>query len=279
MLSLHVCIVDGANDVSALRASAVGVSLCDAQTSVAAPITSRYPTPAAVLHVLSQGRCSLITAYSLIIFNIMYAFIQLFMACLLYGYGLILSSDTYLIQDLGFAFGSSIMISEAFPEPILSVDVPPQGFFNHYMILKLLLQKLSFAVFQILSLQLLFHQSWYVSDIDDEPLTQDYSYESTTLNTVAITQIWISSMIASIGKPFRIPWYRNRRQVLLLCIQLSWIFIQLFARYNTITSEWLSTKPVPTSFGIQLVGVMIAQCFVSYLLNQFAESFRSHNKV
>lgn len=72
---------DGANDMSALREATVGVSLCEAETSVAAPITSRLQTPGAVVDVLKEGRCSLITAYVLISFNVMYAVIQLFMVC------------------------------------------------------------------------------------------------------------------------------------------------------------------------------------------------------
>ena len=42
-LFLCLCFIlsgDGANDMSALRAATVGVSLCEAETSVAAPITS-----------------------------------------------------------------------------------------------------------------------------------------------------------------------------------------------------------------------------------------------
>ena len=40
---------DGANDMAALRAANVGVSLCEAETSVAAPITSQDQTPGDLL--------------------------------------------------------------------------------------------------------------------------------------------------------------------------------------------------------------------------------------
>lgn len=64
---------DGANDMAALRASTVGVSLCEAETSVAAPITSRLQTPSAVVDTMKEGKCSLITAYVLgRFYNVLY---------------------------------------------------------------------------------------------------------------------------------------------------------------------------------------------------------------
>ena len=36
---------DGANDMAALKAATVGLSLCDVETSIAAPVTSKVPTP------------------------------------------------------------------------------------------------------------------------------------------------------------------------------------------------------------------------------------------
>jgi magnesium-transporting ATPase (P-type) len=104
---------DGANDMSALRAATVGVSLCDAETSVAAPVTSRLATPSAVVDVIQYGRCSLITAYVLVLFNIMYGVIQLNMCCKLYVYGLVAGNYMYLIQDMFFTLVLGIVMSLA----------------------------------------------------------------------------------------------------------------------------------------------------------------------
>ena len=67
---------DGANDVGALKAAHVGVSLCEAEASVAAPLTSKRQTIACMLTVIAEGRCSLITSYIIFKFIIVYAFIQ-----------------------------------------------------------------------------------------------------------------------------------------------------------------------------------------------------------
>ena len=89
---------DGANDMAALRAATVGLSLCDVETSIAAPITAKHPTPKAVVDVLLEGRVSLTTCYVLVHFNIMSAVILLFFTCILYGYGLMVSEAMYLVQ-------------------------------------------------------------------------------------------------------------------------------------------------------------------------------------
>lgn len=67
---------DGANDVGALKAAHVGVSLCEAEASVAAPLTSKRQTIACMVTVIAEGRCSLITSYIIFKFIIVYAFIQ-----------------------------------------------------------------------------------------------------------------------------------------------------------------------------------------------------------
>lgn len=62
--------------MGALKAAHVGVSLCEAEASVAAPLTSKRQTIACMLAVVAEGRCSLSTSYLIFKFIILYAFIQ-----------------------------------------------------------------------------------------------------------------------------------------------------------------------------------------------------------
>ena len=64
--------------MAALRASTVGVSLCDVETSIAAPITAKIPTPKAVVVVLLEGRVALSTCYVLVHNTIMSSVVVLF---------------------------------------------------------------------------------------------------------------------------------------------------------------------------------------------------------
>jgi cation-transporting ATPase 13A3/4/5 len=55
---------DGANDCAALKAADVGISLSEAEASVAAPFTSSTPDISCVIEVLKEGRSALVTSFS-----------------------------------------------------------------------------------------------------------------------------------------------------------------------------------------------------------------------
>jgi cation-transporting P-type ATPase 13A2 len=55
---------DGANDCAALKAADVGISLSEAEASVAAPFTSSTPDISCVIDVIKEGRAALVTSFS-----------------------------------------------------------------------------------------------------------------------------------------------------------------------------------------------------------------------
>ena len=55
---------DGANDCGALKAADVGISLSEAEASVAAPFTSQVFDISCVLDVIKEGRACLVTSFS-----------------------------------------------------------------------------------------------------------------------------------------------------------------------------------------------------------------------
>lgn len=55
---------DGANDCGALKAADVGISLSEAEASVAAPFTSKTPDIGCVIEVIREGRAALVTSFS-----------------------------------------------------------------------------------------------------------------------------------------------------------------------------------------------------------------------
>jgi cation-transporting P-type ATPase 13A2 len=55
---------DGANDCAALKAADVGISLSEAEASVAAPFTTSTPDIGCVIELIREGRCALVTSFS-----------------------------------------------------------------------------------------------------------------------------------------------------------------------------------------------------------------------
>ena len=54
---------DGANDCGALKTADVGISLSDAEASIAAPFTSKIQDIRCVVKVLREGRAALVTSF------------------------------------------------------------------------------------------------------------------------------------------------------------------------------------------------------------------------
>mmetsp|Transcript_1744 Transcript_1744/g.1200 ORF Transcript_1744/g.1200 Transcript_1744/m.1200 type:complete len:97 (-) Transcript_1744:847-1137(-) len=54
---------DGANDCGALKQADVGISLSEAEASIAAPFTSQVQDISCVTTLLREGRCALTTSF------------------------------------------------------------------------------------------------------------------------------------------------------------------------------------------------------------------------
>ena len=102
---------DGANDCVALKGADIGISLSEAEASIAAPFTSRTPDITCVPKVLKEGRAALTTSFQCFKFMALYSMIQYTSACLTYYLGQNLTDYQYLIVDLGVIVPLAITMS------------------------------------------------------------------------------------------------------------------------------------------------------------------------
>jgi len=91
---------DGANDVGALKVADVGISLSEAEASVAAPFTSTVPNISCVPMLISEGRGSLVTSVSCFKFMSIYSLTEFTTVALLYSFIGNLGDLQYLYVDL-----------------------------------------------------------------------------------------------------------------------------------------------------------------------------------
>ncbi|KAI4165799.1 MAG: hypothetical protein LQ342_000742 [Letrouitia transgressa] len=75
---------DGANDCGALKAADVGISLSEAEASVAAPFTSRVFDISCVPEVIREGRAALVTSFCCFKYMSLYSAIQFISVSFLY---------------------------------------------------------------------------------------------------------------------------------------------------------------------------------------------------
>ena len=91
---------DGANDCGALKAADVGISLSEAEASVAAPFTSRVFDISCVPQVIKEGRAALVTSFSCFKYMSLYSAIQFTSVSFLYAAASNLGDFQFLFIDL-----------------------------------------------------------------------------------------------------------------------------------------------------------------------------------
>jgi cation-transporting P-type ATPase 13A2 len=91
---------DGANDCGALKAADVGISLSEAEASVAAPFTSRVFDISCVPQVIREGRAALVTSFSCFKYMSLYSAIQFTSVSFLYASASNLGDFQFLFIDL-----------------------------------------------------------------------------------------------------------------------------------------------------------------------------------
>jgi len=91
---------DGANDCAALKTASVGVSLSEAEASIAAPFTSQVHDITCIVKLLREGKCALTTSFQAFKFLFVYANVEMISSVLLSVYGTYLTDTQFLLIDL-----------------------------------------------------------------------------------------------------------------------------------------------------------------------------------
>ncbi|KAJ1968270.1 hypothetical protein IWQ62_001346 [Dispira parvispora] len=213
--SLEYCVGfcgDGANDCGALKAADMGLSLSEAEASVAAPFTSRSTDIDCVLDLIKEGRCALTTSFSCFKYMALYSIIQFISVSLLYRYGASLGDFQFLYIDLFIIIPVAVFMGNAPPYHKLH-SVPPTASLISRPVLSSLFGHIGIILaFQVLAFYLVQWQSWYVapdrSTVDlDRILVQ--CYENTVLFMLTNFQYIFMAIVFSIGPPYRQSSFRN----------------------------------------------------------------------
>ncbi|KAG1678904.1 hypothetical protein FOA52_003573 [Chlamydomonas sp. UWO 241] len=203
---------DGANDLGALKAALVGVSLCDAEASIAAPLTSTNPSVSCMVTVVAEGRCALVTSLIIFKYTMVYAFIQVLALALLYQMGLIVGNYQYLLQDMFHTTLLASLMGLTQPAKNLGPRRPPTQVLSAAVIVPVVGQLVVVTAFQIGALKALQAQSWYTPfDTSANPTldvaTSETRPENGVLFIISCWQLVISAFVFNVhlggGASFR----------------------------------------------------------------------------
>ncbi|KAH7618816.1 putative Polyamine-transporting ATPase 13A3 [Nannochloris sp. 'desiccata'] len=276
---------DGANDVGALKSAHVGVSLCEAEASVAAPLTSKRQTIACMVAVVAEGRCSLDTSYLIFKFIIVYAFVQVFAVNLMYSFGGSVGNYQYLIQDLLYTTVLAGTMGFTRPAKKLTSQRPPERLMSAGIWFPVISQFVVCATFQLAALIMLAQQPWYVR-FDPEPgATGTNCFARETANSPECSQSWenscvfvmslgqflITALVFNKGPPHRRGLWTNTWLLVALVLQTSFLLFVVFSPGGVVSETFAGMVPFPLAgFRFKMLGMLLLNFAASWLADHVA---------
>ena len=151
---------DGANDCGALKAADVGISLSEAEASVAAPFTSRVFDISCVPEVIREGRAALVTSFCCFKYMSLYSAIQFTSVSFLYASASNLGDFQFLFIDLALILPIAIFMGWTAAYPVLSRKRPTASLVSRKVLVPLIGQILLCIIIQAIGFKLVQRQPW-----------------------------------------------------------------------------------------------------------------------
>lgn len=216
---------DGANDCGALKSADVGLSLSEAEASVAAPFTSHSTDLDCVLRVIREGRAALVTSFSCFKYMALYSIIQFTSVSLLYSLAGNLGDFQFLYIDLALIIPIAVFMGRSQAHPRIHRKRPTASLVSRKVLTSLISQVIIQAGFQVWIFMWVRRQSWYKppeGDVDEKIYR---SYENTAVFLLSSFQYIAVAVAFCVGPPYRESMWKNGK-VFQLCSSINGIVNQ-----------------------------------------------------
>ncbi|KAJ1992246.1 hypothetical protein GGI26_002398 [Coemansia sp. RSA 1358] len=204
---------DGANDCGALRAADVGLSLSEAEASVAAPFTSHSTDIQCVLDVIREGRAALVTSFSCFKFMALYSIIQFTTVSMLYKFGGNLGDLQFLYIDLFIIIPLAVFMGRTPAFSRIAPKRPTANLMSKKVLTSLFGQIIINSSIQAILFHLVKLSENYTPPVREDPTNPDslliLSFENTALFLASSFQYVIVACVFGIGPPYRKSNMRN----------------------------------------------------------------------
>jgi magnesium-transporting ATPase (P-type) len=201
---------DGANDCAALKAAHVGISLSEAEASVAAPFTSQVANITCVPSVIKEGRCALVTSFGVFRYMALYSMVQFITVLILYTLQTNLGDFQFFYIDLFITAVVAVFMGQTRPYEKLVAKRPSASLISGPNMVSLFLQIFLSMGIQCGVIFFLSSKPWYVPLHPSNPKQEIIKcWETTSLFCVSSFQYLVLAVIFSKGRPYRQPFYTN----------------------------------------------------------------------
>lgn len=280
---MHLCVSvmcgDGANDCGALKAAHAGISLSEAEASVASPFTSATANISCVPRVIKEGRAALVTSFGVFKFMVLYSLMEFSATAILYSIDSNLTDfeflfiDICLVVNFAFFFGRS----HAYSGPLVS-QPPLTSLLSRIPLLSIFLQAILMVAIQIVSFNLVQTYSWFVP-FQFTSSTNYVCFENYAVYSVSQFQFIIMAFIYSQGSPYREPIYTNKVLFFSLCaMTVICVYITLYPAQWLI--EFLQLRfPPKIDFPLAVVGLGFCNFVLSLIIESFVVQYLMFKKI
>lgn len=263
---------DGANDCGALKAADVGISLSEAEASVAAPFTSRSPDISCVIEVIKEGRAALVTSFSCFKYMALYSLIQFTSISLLYSFASSLSDGQFLYVDLFCVLPVAVAMARTLPYPDIHPKRPTANLVSKKVLTSMLGQVVICALIQMFVFFYTRAQPWYEPPVVNPDELNVSNPENSALFLVSSFQYLIVAAAFSVGPPYRQPMYTNPMLMLslvsLTLLSLYFLFVPAGPIFDV-----LELVELPRSFHWALLIIVTANWVLCLLFEAFATAW------
>ncbi|KAG9877897.1 hypothetical protein KCU94_g21845, partial [Aureobasidium melanogenum] len=255
---------DGANDCGALKAADVGISLSEAEASVAAPFTSRIFDISCVPEVIREGRGALVTSFSCFKYMSLYSAIQFTSVSFLYASASNLGDFQFLFIDLALILPIAIFMGWTGPYSVLSKKRPTASLVSRKVLTPLLGQIVICVLTQFVGWEIVQRQPWYQPPILDKEHSNSENSQNTTLFLVSCFQYILSAIVLSVGPPFRQSMTQNLPFVITMVVAVGVSAYMLFDPAPWLVSL-MELTDMSTSFRVFILVLAAGGFACSYL--------------
>lgn len=259
---------DGANDCGALKAADVGVSLSEAEASVAAPFTSHIFDISCVPALIKEGRAALVTSFCCFKYMSLYSAIQFTSVSFLYASASNLGDFQFLFIDLALILPIAIFMGWTGAYPVLSKKRPTANLVSRKVLTPLLGQIALSILVQLVAFETVQEQPWYQPPQLDKQKSNVDNSQNTALFLVSCFQYTLSGIVLSIGPPFRQSMTTNVPFCVTIAVA---ILIALYMLLDPAKwlSEFMDLTEMSLDYELFLLALALAAFAVAYLAERY----------
>ena len=257
---------DGANDCGALKAADVGVSLSEAEASVAAPFTSHVFDISCVPTLIKEGRAALVTSFCCFKYMSLYSAIQFTSVSFLYASASNLGDFQFLFIDLALILPIAIFMGWTGAYPELAKKRPTASLVSRKVLTPLLGQIVLCILIQLVAFETVQKQPWYQPPRLDKQRSSVDNSQNTSLFLVSCYQYALSGVVLSIGPPFRQSMTTNVPFCVTLVIALA---ISLYMLFDP--AQWLASFMDLTEMSLDYEAFLLALALAGFAVAYLAE--------